>query len=335
MFKGCVIFLIPVCLYLGFVVVAAAGPTWWVQLLASVGIASQASVLFVIGHDACHGSLTPHARLNRFIATCSLLPALHPYSTWKHTHNGIHHGWTNVRGKEVVYVPFSLGDYGELPRWRQAAERFFRSPLGIGFFYFCAVYLPHELLPNRERGPRGRAWNAFQWERALVATFAASALLLTLSLSTTCHRPLLLSAVCTTVLPGVIYFGLMSFVTYIHHTHPRAPWFDERDFDYFGIVRATVHVEFPRPIEMFLLEILQHTAHHADTRIPLYNLARSQRAIEEAFLSEVVHEAISIGSLMRLFKTCRLFDYEGHRWLGYDGTPLSEPLLGRVRTDGR
>ena len=325
MAKGLLLFVAATFVYCGSIFAAAAAPLWWVQATASLAAGLWAGVLFVIGHDACHGSLTPNPRLNRLIATASFLPALHPYTSWKHSHNGLHHGWTNVRGKEVVYVPFSKRDYDQLPRWRRRLERFFRSPFGCATFYFLTVYLAYELFPNRQRGPKGNGWRAFQWERALVICFAVTVVGASIFAANATGRPLSLALLFTTAIPATCYFGLMSVVTLLHHTHPRVPWYAGADeFNYFGIVRATVHVALPRPLEIVLHDILQHSAHHADTRIPLYNLAESQRAIEASY-PEVVHERLTWRGFLRTLRTCRLYDYESHRWLDFDGMPTSEP----------
>ena len=67
----------------------AAGPAAWLWgLLAGVATA----MLFVLGHDACHGSLTPSPRLNRWIGSLAFLPSLTPFSAWELGHNQTHHG---------------------------------------------------------------------------------------------------------------------------------------------------------------------------------------------------------------------------------------------------
>ena len=37
----------------------------------------------------------------------------------------------------------------------------------------------------------------------------------------------------------------------------------------------------------------------------------------------------SLPGLFETLRTCRLFDYENHRWLDWDGTPTTAPLLRR------
>ena len=324
--KGVGLSIATLAVYCGLVAATLLVDEWWLKIILAPATGLQIGILLVVAHDACHGSLTPRGPLNRFIATMFLLPAWHPYSSWKHTHNGIHHGWTNVRGKEIVYVPFSLSEFEALPRWRRLAERLFRTAPGLCFFYLCTVYPLHELFPNRARAPKGRQYVAFQWERILVLAFIVGQVALAIAVASWSGRHMLLEVAAAAILPTPFFFAAFGTVTFLHHTHPKAPWFNESDLEHYDILQATVHVELPRPIEWLLLEIVQHTAHHADARVPLYNLSRVQLALERTF-PEIVHEPFTFDGYFRTIRTCRLFDYENHRWLDWDGTPLTPPLL--------
>src|SRR6202167_1238102 len=65
------------------------------KLFASLVAALWIARLFVIGHDACHGSYTPNKTLNKWIGRIAFLPSLTPYSLWEIGHNLAHHGFTN------------------------------------------------------------------------------------------------------------------------------------------------------------------------------------------------------------------------------------------------
>jgi omega-6 fatty acid desaturase (delta-12 desaturase) len=74
-----------------------------------------------------------------------------------------------------------------------------------------------------------------------------------------------------------------------------------------------------------LHNIMEHTAHHVDTRIPLYNLTAAQAGVEEAFGAEnVISERFSLAGMARTFRTCQLYDFEKHQWLSFDGRPTTE-----------
>ena len=80
---------------------------WWVKVFASLVAAVWIARLFVIGHDACHGSYTPNKTLNKWIGRIAFLPSLTPYSLWEIGHNLAHHGFTNLKGRDYVWTPFS------------------------------------------------------------------------------------------------------------------------------------------------------------------------------------------------------------------------------------
>ena len=74
--------------------------SWWVRVFASLVAALWIARLFVIGHDACHGSYTPNKTLNKWIGRIAFLPSLTPFSLWEIGHNLAHHGFTNLKGRD-------------------------------------------------------------------------------------------------------------------------------------------------------------------------------------------------------------------------------------------
>ena len=77
-----------------------------VRVFASLTAALWIARLFVIGHDACHGSYTPNKLLNKWIGRIAFLPSLTPYSLWEIGHNLAHHGFTNLKGRDYVWTPY-------------------------------------------------------------------------------------------------------------------------------------------------------------------------------------------------------------------------------------
>ena len=153
-FKGMVLFIAPAILYTAAFVGLLRTNGWEANLLCATVIAGCIDMLFIVGHDACHQSLTPHAWLNRIIGRLAFLPSLHPYSQWDHGHNSLHHGWTNVRGWDPTFVPFSKADYDRLPALRRWMERVYRSPLGMGLYYLVENWGKYAVYPDLERLPK-------------------------------------------------------------------------------------------------------------------------------------------------------------------------------------
>src|SRR4051812_9483453 len=71
---------------LAFLVAAIVGAcvfkAWWAKLLMVVPAAIAIARLFVIGHDACHGSYTKYDWLNKVVGRIAFLPSLTPFSLW-------------------------------------------------------------------------------------------------------------------------------------------------------------------------------------------------------------------------------------------------------------
>lgn len=46
---------------------------WWIKLLCGLAAGFMIGRLFIIGHDACHQSYTPHRKLNRALGRIAML----------------------------------------------------------------------------------------------------------------------------------------------------------------------------------------------------------------------------------------------------------------------
>lgn len=288
-------------------------------------------MLFIVGHDACHGSLTPRSSVNEWLGRVAFLPSLHPLSAWEYSHNALHHGWTNLRGKDPVYCPLTMAEFRALSPWRQRLERVYRSWGGLLPFYLATIWWPLEIAPAGEHRRHIDKRRKFGFDRACVAAF----LLLETAVLTYAARDLIAATPISgiahvaigVVLPFFAFSWLMAFATFQHHTHPRVMWYaDETEWSFFrSQVEGTVHVVFPRWVELLLHNIMEHTAHHIDTRVPLYRLEDAQRAVEASFGEErVISEPFTFAGMSRTFATCQLYDYTMHQWLSFDGVPMTE-----------
>lgn len=301
-------------------------PTWWLRLAALLASPVVIGALFVIGHDACHGALVPRGWLNRLLGRLAMLPAWHPFTSWAHAHNTLHHGWTNFKGRHPDFSPFSKAEFDRLPYWRQLLERFYRSPLGIGPYYALDFFLIRLIFPRGEQRSPYRL--AFHLDRVLVAAFLGVQLWASWELTNLTPDRVLPAAVYALVavfLPWTLWIWFMGFVSFVQHTHPRLAWYDKEDewSFYHAQLKSTVHVVFPWPIERMLHNIMDHPAHHIDPTIPLYYLPQSQRLLE-AELPE--HAEVYYWTPRDYFHTCaacKLYDFERHCWLDFNGVPTT------------
>jgi omega-6 fatty acid desaturase (delta-12 desaturase) len=290
-------------------------------------------IVFIVGHDACHGSLTPRSSLNRWLGRLAFLPSLHPYSAWEYSHNALHHGWTNLRGKDPVYCPLTLDEFRALPTWRRRLQRSLRSWLGILPLYLMEIWWKLEIAPPDHHRTHIDKRGTFSFDRAMVLMFPivqAAVVVAIMGRPGADQSDLAGVLVLSLLVPFLTFNWLIGFATFQHHTHPRVIWYaDEQEWNFFrSQVQGTVHVVFPRWIEVALHNIMEHTAHHVDTRVPLYNLSSAQTSLESAFGAEnVISEPFSLAGMSRTFRTCQLYDFRTHQWLNFDGDAMTEPRL--------
>jgi omega-6 fatty acid desaturase (delta-12 desaturase) len=302
---------------------------WWIVKAGGIGISGVAvAMLFALAHDAAHGSLARSRWLNRLLATVCFLPSWYPYTPWIRGHNHLHHGWTNVAECDYSWRPVSPADYLAMPRWRRAVEHVYRSWWGLWLHSIVEIWWQHMVMP-REQDRRYLNSRHLAADRLLVALSVAAHVavcwLAAPHWSTLVGGPRLppwaiVGAV--VVMPWWIFHVMFSVVTFMHHTHPRVPWFrTKRESNYFaGQVQATVHVELPTWIELLLHNITVHGAHHVDPRIPFRHLPQAQRQIESSFADDVIVERWSLRSFITVTRACKLYDYEARQWRGFPAT---------------
>ncbi len=328
--RGGLVFGLSAALYVLTFLGAFLLPEWWMRAAALAAVPLVIGGLFVIGHDACHGSLTHTGWLNRLLGRLCLLPAWHPYTSWAHAHNTLHHGWTNFKGREPAFPPFTKEELDRLPPWRRLLERAYRTPAGIGFYYAVDFYLKHLILPRGRRRPPNRV--AFHLDRLLVLLFLGAQAAAALALARLIRDPVVpptAYGVGVAAGPWLVWIWFMSFVSFVQHTHPRMTWYDrEEEWSFYHVqLRSTAHVVFPWPVERLLHNIMDHPAHHLDPTIPLYELPESQRQLERDCPEHAVVIRWTPWDYFRTCAACKLYDFGRHCWTDFAGVPTSPPNL--------
>jgi omega-6 fatty acid desaturase (delta-12 desaturase) len=324
--RGGLIFGFSAALYILLFLAAFLIPNPVLRVLSVITMPVIIGALFVIGHDAGHGSLMATGWLNRLLGRLAMLPAWHPLTSWSQAHNSMHHGWTNFKGREPAFPPFTLEEYRALPLWRRLLERMYRTPPGIGCFYTIDFYFKHLIFPRPEH--RSSYRRAFQLDRLLVAAFLVgqfAAGWALAGLTTNRQMPQWATAAYAVTLPWVLWIWYMGFVSFIQHTHPLMAWYDcEDEWSFYHVqLRSTAHVIFPWPVERLLHNIMDHPAHHLDPTIPLYELPRSQKLLEEACPEFAVVIPWTPLEYLRTCSACKLYDFHRHCWTDFNGNPTS------------
>ena len=287
------------------------------------------AMLFIIGHDCCHGALVPARKLNLWLGRLAFIPIGHSVSLWRFAHNGMHHRRNNLSGVDPVWVPMSVSDYRNASAPRRLLERIYRSAFGPLVYYYSAIWLTWMLLPVTPMALR-------RWKQhlpdtlfvltgfaALVAGIGALGSLLAPA------RPLWLELALGWALPFVVwnYLGAISF--YLNHTHPNIPWFNDVDdwTRFGGDVRGTAYVKMPIDLLPLYSAAMAHPAHHANPETPAYELPERQATLSARHAAETTQYTFGIGEYLRIVRTCKLFDYERMCWTDFSGNPTTARLI--------
>jgi omega-6 fatty acid desaturase (delta-12 desaturase) len=303
-------------LYAYMLLLLLASPTA-VSVVLTLPCGMVIGMLFIIGHDACHNAFTASTRLNQLIGRLAFLPALHSFSLWDLAHNRTHHRFNNIRGVDYVWEPMTEQEYRNAPWPRRAMYRFCRMPAGVAFYYLINIWAPRLLLPLP--GVIERMRTTYALDSVLVLTFLPLQVWSVVMIGETLGKPLWESVLVGFAMPFLVWNGFMSFVIFLHHTHPAVKWYASAaawTADQ-GALHGTVGVHFPWPFGPLVLRIMEHNAHHQAPGVPLYNLSRMQRALERQ--ENLVTWRFSWRGYARVCRRCKLYDYDTGRWVSFAG----------------
>jgi omega-6 fatty acid desaturase (delta-12 desaturase) len=282
-------------------------PLW---LLAGFSVAG----LFVLGHDAAHGSLFDSKRLNAVVGRLTMLPSLHVTSAWEFGHNRVHHGHTLKQGMDFVWHPITADEYAEMGRFARLRHRFEWSPFGAGAYYLREVWWNKMItFPPPKRNARD-----FRRDKAIVAAFAFGVLAVLLIAS----GPIgLWSWVKVVVIPFLLFCQAIGWVVYVHHISPEIRWWPRREWNrYRGQVEGTTVLHGPPGWDLFFHWIMVHLPHHVDMRIPSYRLEEAAEAIKAAYPDDVDERPIRLRDYLRATRECKVHDFQTGEWSRYPTT---------------
>jgi acyl-lipid omega-6 desaturase (Delta-12 desaturase) len=301
----------------------------WVKIFASLVAALWIARLFVIGHDACHGSYTPSKRLNAWIGRLAFLPSLTPFSLWDVGHNLAHHGFTNLKGRDYVWTPFTREEFMRLPWLRRQMEKLYRSGVGQGVYYMVELWWKKLFFPSRKHISSSR--KSFTWDSILVAGFGLAWIGGLVAWALISQRSVTSLLIFGFAIPFFMWNCLMGFVIYVQHTHPRVAWYERKEewTSNAGYATTTVHIKLKRPLDGLIHYILEHGAHHVNMGVPMYRLKEAQARLTATLDERLNSEVFTWRYYWNTVRRCKLYDYARHVWTDYEGRVTSEPVVSR------
>jgi omega-6 fatty acid desaturase (delta-12 desaturase) len=287
--------------------------------------------LFLVGHEACHGSFFGNAKLNSVCGRIAFLPSMTAFSLWEVGHNTAHHGFNNLKGRDQVWTPLSKAEFDAFPRYRQALERLYRCGLGWGAYYLIEMWWKKLYFASRKE--IGSSRRKYKLDSLLVTAGALLWLGAVAFAARATGQSLALLVTLAVVVPFLLWNGIIGFVVYLHHTNPRIAWFQNRQEwqRNRAYLTSTARVRFPFGIERLMHNIMEHNAHHVNPRIPMFTLRAAQQMLQERF-PELCDYHLNRRTYMDNVRRCKLYDYANHAWLDFGGQITARVPLAATAT---
>jgi omega-6 fatty acid desaturase (delta-12 desaturase) len=240
--------------------------SYWVTLLLAVPTTLFVIRLFIIQHDAGHGSFFSSRKANDLVGFWIGVLTLSPYQYWQKTH-AIHHatsGNLDKRGFGDIDL-LTVDEYKGLSRWGQFKYRAYRHPITMFIVGpFLQFGLVHRLPLNIPKS----------WKREWKSVHLTNLVLLAVGLlawKTIGFKNFLLVQVPITFLSCVIG----SWLFYIQHQYENTYWRRDHEWDYFeASVKGSSYYVLPKILQWFTGSIGLHHIHHYNSRIPNYALQK-------------------------------------------------------------
>ena len=325
---GFVYFLLPILLWLLSFVGIILSP-FWAQLILGIINGNAIAAMFNMGHNALHGTLFPQAWMNRLAGRISMAPSFHPVTSWLHSHNTLHHGYTNIKDKDAGFPPLSPADFKILSPISKFSYRVSRSWYGCSWLYLKEMWFKWEFFPCSNRAPKNS--KAFFVDRLQLTVFLFLWLGFIVWSSLVRGENVFQMLFTGFFVPQFISYYFIGFITLQQHTHPRVAWYSECDLKlptfFESQMQSAPHLVFPRVLRILMRNTMEHTAHHLDTALPFYSLSNAQLNLEHSFDQSIIRQRWTFFHFVKSTRICKLYDYTMHQWVGYNGEPLAEPIF--------
>jgi fatty acid desaturase len=255
-----------------------------------------ATGLWVLGHECGHGTFSESTWKNDLLGYFTHTFLLVPYFTWKRSHS-VHHSNTGHMTKDEGHVPPRSGENtNKLEKttvyYRSKIEKTFFYPIyrtvvllfvgWVGYLTFGVTggshYYPsnHFIVPNKLVPERYFLSSSF----STVSLLAMLWTLLEYAKRTT-YTHLFLQY----FLPYVIVNVWLALYTFLHHTDPDVPRYDDEEWDFVKGALCTIdRTAYGSLIDSIHHHIgSTHVVHHLFSGIPHYNAPKATQLLK-AFL---------------------------------------------------
>jgi len=273
-------------------------------LLLALPASGFAMRMFIIFHDAGHGSFFKSNRWNNFIGQFTGILLFTPYFAWRHSH-AVHHatsGDLDRRGIGDIWT-LTVKEYNELPLLTRIGYRLYRNPFVIFIIGPTLDFLVLQRFGSFNAVTDPRARNSV---RNTNLALLGIVILMSLTIGFEAYLLVQLPIVVFTTSVGVFLF-------YVQHQYENVYWERHDEWDYASAaLYGSSFFKMPRILQWFSGNIGFHHIHHLSPRIPNYQLEACHN--DNPLFQEI--EPLTVRTSLKSLRI-RLWDEDHHKVVGY------------------
>ncbi len=270
--------------------------------------------IFIIFHDAGHGSFFKNRRWNEITGVLTGIITYTPYYAWRHAH-AVHHATASDldhRGTGDIWT-LTYQEYQKLSRINKIAYRLYRNPLVIFVFGPVLEFVVLQRLPSFNHSKKGREVNSITYTNiALLLIFLGMSATIGMREFILVQLPIIWMAA-----------SLGVWMFYVQHQYEDMYWEHHEDWDFErAALEGSSFYKLPRVLQWFTGNIGFHHIHHLSPRIPNYKLEAAHTE-NEIFQVEPMTLRSSLKSLR-----IRLWDEDRSKMIGFHkDAPNEDPAM--------
>lgn len=266
--------------------------------------------VFIIQHDAGHGTLFRNNKWNHVVGLICSLFTLTPYFFWRQAHAIHHKHSSNIDKRGIGDIDFkTLHEYKTLSKWQKIIYIFLRDPIFLigfgGFIYF--------LIQNRYFNYDVRFRSLFSKTSIKSIYITNIVCLLIYSSVLYCTGWLFFLIVLLPIFWVSSSVGIYLF--YVQHNFDTVYFAPLNELTSETAVKGSSFLNLPSILRWFTGNIGYHHIHHLCSKIPFYHLKKVHENLYKSSCTSVIAEYSLLDSL-RLLKL-KLYDEENKKMIGW------------------
>ena len=262
--------------------------------------------LFILQHDAGHGSFFPKKWMNDLLGFLAGVLTLVPYHHWQLSH-ARHHatsGNLDKRGVGDIYT-MTLEEYLKASPWDKLKYRLYRNPWIMFFLGPIYVFMLSYRLPLGYGSDKPSVRNSVALTNLFLALLLAG-IVVFFGVKT-----LLFVYLPIQYLAGMI--GI--FLFYVQHQFEDVYWEHDPRWEFLkAAMEGSTYLKLPRVLQWLTGNIGFHHIHHLAPKIPNYLLPKVQ---EEVDLVKVAPTVTLKDAFKIAFADMHLYDEESRKLVGF------------------